>query len=30
MTETADARYNAGDISLSEVLPVRSDWVAVQ
>jgi cobalt-zinc-cadmium efflux system outer membrane protein len=28
--KSADARYNAGDISLNEVLPVRRDWAAVQ
>ena len=28
--KSAEARYNAGDISLSEVLPVRRDWAAVQ
>lgn len=28
--KTAEARYTAGDISLTEVLPVRRDWAAVQ
>lgn len=28
--KTAEARYAAGDISLTEVLPVRRDWAAVQ
>jgi cobalt-zinc-cadmium efflux system outer membrane protein len=28
--KAAEARYTAGDISLSEVLPVRRDWAAVQ
>jgi cobalt-zinc-cadmium efflux system outer membrane protein len=28
--KTAEARYAAGDISLTEILPVRRDWAAVQ
>ena len=28
--KTAEARYAAGDISLTELLPVRRDWAAVQ
>jgi cobalt-zinc-cadmium efflux system outer membrane protein len=28
--KSAEARYEAGDISLAEVLPVRRDWAAVQ
>jgi cobalt-zinc-cadmium efflux system outer membrane protein len=28
--KAAETRYTAGDISLSEVLPVRRDWAAVQ
>ncbi len=28
--KTAEARYAAGDISLTDVLPVRRDWAAVQ
>lgn len=28
--KSAEARYTAGDSSLSEVLPVRRDWAAVQ
>lgn len=28
--KSAEARYAAGDISLTEVLPVRRDWAAVQ
>jgi cobalt-zinc-cadmium efflux system outer membrane protein len=28
--KTAESRYGAGDISLSDVLPVRRDWAAVQ
>lgn len=28
--QAAEARYTAGDISLSEVLPVRRDWAAAQ
>ena len=28
--KTAEARYAAGDINLTEVLPVRRDWAAVQ
>ena len=28
--KTAETRYAAGDTSLSEVLPVRRDWAAVQ
>ncbi len=28
--KSAEARYTAGDTSLSEVLPVRRDWAAVQ
>ena len=27
---TAEARYAAGDISLTEILPVRRDWAAIQ
>jgi len=28
--QAAEARYAAGDISLTEILPVRRDWAAVQ
>jgi len=28
--KTAETRYAAGDISLTEILPVRRDWAAVQ
>jgi cobalt-zinc-cadmium efflux system outer membrane protein len=28
--KAAEARYDAGDISLNEVLPVRRDWAMVQ
>ena len=28
--KTAEARFNAGDISLAELLPIRRDWAAVQ
>jgi outer membrane protein TolC len=28
--KSAEARYAAGDISLTEVLPVRRDWALVQ
>ncbi|MEK7686254.1 MAG: TolC family protein [Verrucomicrobiota bacterium] len=28
--KSAEARYAAGDISLTEILPVRRDWAAVQ
>lgn len=28
--KSTEARYNAGDISLSEVLPIRRDWAEVQ
>ena len=28
--KAAEARYSAGDMSLTEVLPVRRDWAAVQ
>jgi cobalt-zinc-cadmium efflux system outer membrane protein len=27
---TAEARYEAGDLSLAEVLPVRRDWTSLQ
>jgi hypothetical protein len=30
MLKGAEARYAAGDISLSEILPLRRDWAGVQ
>lgn len=28
--QAAETRYSAGDLSLSEILPVRRDWAALQ